>query len=301
MLLFAAFNLALVTEISAAKNCASISKGQECKKAGCKWDFKTGSNWKSCSDIFVEDETDAVEDATDVVVSECSKFEQKRKCERKGCEWTKGGKRFKSCNDPAPRPSTNATAPAAPPTPVLSTQWDTIRGCCRAGGKKVDVLHKESFSGVNATEANAMCANQCVGDLNCTAYEMTKKKKGKKNKSPKFICELHDAEIDSASRKTKSCRAATTKCNIFKPTDSNGCTTACTDIDTCRKRCQSRTQCVIGEFIEGSWTFSITTDESVKDSSGDACSGWCVAECSCHLNDFDVALGKSKCGFQPSD
>jgi len=202
MLLFAALNLALVTEISAKKSCSSF-KGTKCEKKGCDWSKTGDAQFKTCKEFAEGD--DAVEDATDVIVSGCWKFDKKRKCERKGCDWTMAGKRFKSCNDPAP------TAPTAAPS-----QWDIKPGCCRAGGEKADVMLKKTYFTVTATDADAMCANQCAANLYCTAYEMTKKK-AKKNKSAqsKFICELHDSAIDSASRSTKSCRAATTSCNIY--------------------------------------------------------------------------------------
>merc|ERR1719272_1418936 len=222
MLLCAALNLAIVTEISAAKNCASITKGRKCKKAGCKWDFQTGAKWKSCSDNVVEGGTDAVEDASVFAVSGCSKFENKRKCERKGCDWTKGvsgGQRYKSCNDPAPAAPVIVSTPAPTPLPVEPTApcsggvlaglsrftWDTMRGCCREDYK---TEHHDSaiiwyLDGTAQDAAVANCSAACAMNAQCTAYEVSLKKK-----LGQFKCENHVETINSASRRTKSCKKA---------------------------------------------------------------------------------------------
>merc|ERR1719272_67585 len=222
MLLCAALNLAIVTEISAAKNCASITKGRKCKKAGCKWDFQTGAKWKSCSDFVLEDESDAVEDASVFAVSGCSKFENKRKCERKGCDWTKGvsgGQRYKSCNDPAPAAPVIVSTPAPTPLPVEPTApcsggvlaglsrftWDTMRGCCREDYK---TEHHDSaiiwyLDGTAQDAAVANCSAACAMNAQCTAYEVSRKKK-----LGQFKCENHVETINTASRKSKSCKKA---------------------------------------------------------------------------------------------
>merc|ERR1719345_222174 len=220
----AALGLALaVTEIS-GEPCASITKGSKCRKALCNWDFKTGAKWKSCSDFVLEDESDAVEDATVVIVSGCSKFDKKKKCQRKGCDWTKGvsgGKRYKSCNDPAPAtpvivstlaPTTLPVEPTAPCSDLNSVlagpsrfTWETMRGCCREDYKTEphDSAIIWYLDGMAQDAAVANCSAACAMNAQCTAYEVSRKKK-----LGQFKCENHVETINTASRKSKSCKKA---------------------------------------------------------------------------------------------
>merc|ERR1719162_985019 len=124
LLLCATLVLALApTAISAANNCASITKGQKCKNhVGCTWDFKTGAaKRKSCLDSTVQDGDAA----------KCAALNKKqRKCKKQlGCQWTfKGSADRKSCVSVAAPPST-PLAITAPSTAGPQYEWKELEGC----------------------------------------------------------------------------------------------------------------------------------------------------------------------------
>merc|ERR1711935_1246301 len=80
------------------------------------------------------------------------------------------------------------------------------------GFDKIDIL------GGTMAEATATCKEACENETTCIAVEVhaskkTKKLKRNKNKIQKktskgFTCELHTANINSASRKSKACKKA---------------------------------------------------------------------------------------------
>jgi len=63
-------------------------------------------------------------------------------------------------------------------------------------------------------EATATCKQACEDETTCTAVEVHASKKTRKNKKNKkktskgFVCELHTKSINSATRKSKSCKKA---------------------------------------------------------------------------------------------
>ena len=119
--------------------------------------------------------------------------------------------------------------------------WEIKKGCCRervpGAPKRTLYLHhhdslldKTDILGVNMTEATATCKQDCDDEETCTAVEVhaskkTKKLKRNKNKIQKktskgFTCELHTANINSASRKSKACKKA--KCFTLDKTGQFG-------------------------------------------------------------------------------
>ena len=90
------------------------------------------------------------------------------------------------------------------PIPVPVT-WVEKQGCCRQ--KKGDRTHHDTATvhmlpKSSKSKAVAACKQKCE-ELECSAYEVHKAGK-KKNK--KFKCETHVAAIDSATRRSKSCK-----------------------------------------------------------------------------------------------
>ena len=73
------------------------------------------------------------------------------------------------------------------------------RGCCRENYKH---NHHDSATVVLQPTSKA-CADMCNTDSKCTAFEARFKKE------IGYKCELHTADINSASRKTKSCKKST--------------------------------------------------------------------------------------------
>jgi len=107
--------------------------------------------------------------------------------------------------------------------------WETMKGCCRehipgAPKRKRYLNHHDTLFttmdilGGSMADATATCKEACENAGECTAVEVhaskkTKKLKRNKNKRQKktskgFTCELHTANINSASRKSKTCKKA---------------------------------------------------------------------------------------------
>ena len=84
-------------------------------------------------------------------------------------------------------------------------EWEYLRGCCRKDSTRGHDDTTPSWVLTSATtraDATANCKETCANDDQCTAFEIIKK-------SPTtFRCELHVGNINSAARKSKSCKNA---------------------------------------------------------------------------------------------
>merc|ERR1711935_1038309 len=100
------------------------------------------------------------------------------------------------------------TCPPPPP-------WEIMKGCCReripgAPKRKRYLNHHDSLFdkmdilGGTMAEATATCKEACENETTCIAVEVHASKKTSKG----FTCELHTANINSASRKSKACKKA---------------------------------------------------------------------------------------------
>lgn len=96
-------------------------------------------------------------------------------------------------------------------------QWEAKSGCCREVSELGKFTHNENVIVVNilipnsVSDAVVACKQECDAMEGCTAVEV---RRFSKAKTPYFKCELHTADINSASRSSKSCKQA--KCEIKK-------------------------------------------------------------------------------------
>lgn len=100
---------------------------------------------------------------------------------------------------------------------IDDAQWTAKSGCCRENSELGKFTHNENVIVVNilipnsVSDAVVACKQECDAMEGCTAVEV---RRFSKAKTPYFKCELHTADINSATRSSKSCKQA--KCEIKK-------------------------------------------------------------------------------------
>jgi len=228
-IVYAALLLALAPTAVSGQDCAKFgSKAKKCRKAGCAFTRVNNAKYKTCTNpIVADDAADAEESVAPVTI--CASISGARKCRKDAaCDWARAtvDQKRKSCIDFVDTNATDTNAtdttdeteePTQSPTDgsgeVFEFEYTNYSGCCRENWKSVQPYEIENYMGMDLETADDKCEENCNANNNCTAYEVLSKKAKQGNRpTDRFRCELHDAEIDSASRASTSCKRAT--CNV---------------------------------------------------------------------------------------
>ena len=229
VLLLLALRYFLPPRFRSGQDCAKFgSKAKKCRKAGCAFTRVNNAKYKTCTNPIVADDADDAEESV-APVTICASISGARKCRKDAaCDWARAtvGKKFKSCVAATIEEGSGSGDGATEEPTQAPTgeefEYTNYSGCCRENWKSVQPYESATYMGMDLETADDKCEENCNANNNCTAYEVLSKKAKQGNRpTDRFRCELHDGEIDSASRASKSCKRAT--CNVKgTPTEAPG-------------------------------------------------------------------------------
>ena len=225
VVLLLALRYFLPPRFRSGQDCAKFgSKAKKCRKAGCAFTRVNNAKYKTCTNPIVADDAEDAEESV-APVTICASISGARKCRKDAaCDWARAtvDQKRKSCIDfvdtnATDTNATDTTDETEEPTDgsgeVFEFEYTKYSGCCRENWKSVQPYEIENYMGMDLETADDKCEENCNANANCTAYEVLSKKAKQGNRpTDRFRCELHDAEIDSASGASKSCKRAT--CNV---------------------------------------------------------------------------------------